>query len=135
MSDVLTTLNENPELAGWIVALFVLAILRDVIGWVARRLWQMWEHRHGNGMQGMLKANTKALIEVKAALQAAADIDPPPYPQCHYDPLHFDRVAETHRLVKGIHQLQEWQRDSIHEGRFHCKLSDEAVRAIERLKP
>lgn len=112
------------------VALLGLLIVYKLIDILAAKGMELWDHRHGNGVQGVLKENTAALKEVRDALASLED--PPPYPQCHYDPLHYERIKDLHVWVAEIRQMQEVQKLDIAGGRFECKVTEEHLRMIEK---
>jgi hypothetical protein len=116
-----------------VVVVMLLMVLHHIVGAGVKVAANWLEHRSGNGIQGTVKENTLALHEVRAALQVIQLKEPPPYPQCHYAPDHFDQVEETHRLVVEIREMQEQQKIDIAAGRFHCALTPAHVRTLERV--
>lgn len=129
VDGLLTALVENPDMAGWVVVVILFLLLNQVFAALMKLLLEWMDHRRGNGVVGAVGSVREAVERLDARLG-----DRPPYPQCHYAPDHFDQVEETHRWVGEIREMQLWQKDEINQSKFHCRLTKEHLRTIERVE-
>ena len=126
-SVVDATLNDTTPMA-WVIVAILLVVLNHVIGTGFKLLQEWWDHRKGNGLQGSIKTLTEAVRSLESKVA-----DNPPYPPCHYDPTHFDRVR---RADEGIEKLLEKQAEHDRQmiaGQFTCRVHGDHLKIIQRL--
>lgn len=134
MGEAINIMADNPAAAGWVVAALLIMVLNHLLGASIKLGVEWFNHRKGNGMQGTIKANTAALKEVRSVMADIAELDPPPYPQCHYAPDHFDQVEATHSATLKILKMQETQKEQIDQGLFGCRVRGSHLETIQRIR-
>lgn len=121
----MTDINET--LIG-ILALGVMVVYK-LIDLMGQRGLEWYDKRTGNGQHGAIRSVKESVDALRMEMRESA----PPFPACHYDSKHFERIKNIEADVIYIKSVQEEQRRMIDQGRFHCRLKDQHLKSLEDL--
>lgn len=123
----ITTINEGLVAFAVIVALTA----NQALSFLRQEVKDRLDSRRGNNLHSTLERMHDSMKSVERKLEEAKENTP--FPACHYDPQHFDRIRRMDvAIAELIENKREQQRD-IDRGQFSCQITHEHLRALNRL--